>query len=199
LFARTAADARLLASTCGNVSLRVAPERFLISATGCTLGTMSEQDVAAISLDDGRVVEGPHPSVETELHRRILSDRGDVGAVLHCQSFAATLLCCHPDPPLNLDLIPEIPAVVGSHAYVPFSLPGSNELAESVARAFRDEDVSVVQMRNHGQVVVGATWGEVLRRALFFELACRLVTHGSPVELIPEGLARILRERSRRC
>jgi len=198
-FGRRAADARLLASTCGNVSLRLEGARFLISATGCTLGTMTEEDVAVISLEDGRLLDGARPSVETELHRRILADRSDVGAVLHCQSFAATLLCCHPDPPRNLDLIPEIPSLVGSHAYVPFSLPGSNDLAESVARAFRDADVSVVQMRNHGQVIVGATWGDVLRRALFFELACRLATHGSPVEPMPEGLARILRERSRHC
>lgn len=198
-FGRRAADARLLASTCGNVSMRLPDDLFLISATGCSLGEMHEDEVAVIALADGKVVAGARPSVETEMHRRILADRPDAGAVLHCQSFAATLLCCHPDPPRNLDFIPEIPSVIGSHAEVPFSLPGSNELAESVARAFRNPQVSVVQMRNHGQVVVGSTWREVLRRAQFFELACHIATHGTPVEPIPAELAAILRDRSRHC
>ena len=111
-FGQKAADSALLASTCGNVSLRLDDERFLISATGCTLGTMCEEDVAVIALADGSLVDGAPPSVETELHRRIFADRSDVGAILHCQSFAATLLCCHPDPPANLDLIPEMPSIV---------------------------------------------------------------------------------------
>jgi len=198
-FGRRAADASLLASTCGNVSLRLDDQRFMISATGCSLGGMSEQDISVIALSDGKLLDGAQPSVETELHRRVLVARPKVGAVLHCQSFAATLLCCHPDPPRNLDLIPEIPSIVRAHAYVPFSIPGHEELADSVALAFSDEDVTVVQMRNHGQVVVGTTWVDVLRRALFFELACKLATHGSPLAPIPEKLAAVLRSGRRPC
>ena len=119
----------------------------LVSASGCELGALTQEHVSVVALKDSDVIQGPEPSLEKGLHRRVYTMRETAQAVLHCQSRAATLLACHDDPPANLDFIPEVPAYVRAHAYVPYATPGSEELAESVARAFEDREVTVVQMR----------------------------------------------------
>jgi ribulose-5-phosphate 4-epimerase/fuculose-1-phosphate aldolase len=190
-------EAGLAEATAGNVSVRLDEARMLLSATGCELGALTTADVAVVALKDGNVIEGPEPSLERELHRRVYTVREAAGAILHCQSPAATLLACRDDPPTNLDFVPEIPAYVRAHAYVPYSMPGSEPLAESVARAFEDPEVTVVQMRNHGQVVIGSTWRKAIRRAAFFELACWMATRDPSLRTIPSEDAARLRAYAR--
>ncbi len=191
-FGREVAEADLLASTCGNASLRDG-DRLVISASGAYLGELTKEDVAVVDMTSGTHLAGPAPSMEVEIHREVCLRRPEVGAVLHCQSRAATLLACCEDPPRNLDFIPEIPAYVRAHTYVPYHSPGTGSLAASVRRAFEDPQVTVVQMVNHGQVVIGADRQEALRRATFFELGCWMATQGRKLRTIPEKDARILR------
>ncbi len=191
-FGRDVADADLLASTCGNASLRDG-ERLVISASGAYLGELTKADIAVVDMPSGKHLSGPAPSMEVEIHREVCLRRPDVGAVLHCQSRAATLLACCENPPRNLDFIPEIPAYVRAHAYVPYHSPGTGNLAASVCRAFEDPEVTVVQMVNHGQVVIGADRKSALRAATFFELACWMATQGRKLSVIPEKDAKILR------
>lgn len=196
-FGRKAADRGLLASTCGNASVRIGQHYMAISASGAALESLTPAGIAVVDLRDGSTVRGGKASMEAELHRRTYVARPATGAVLHCQSRAATLLSCMEDPPSNLDLIPEIPAYVRAHAYAPYAQPGSSELAESVARALANPEVTVVQMVNHGQVVIGATWQKVVRRAVFFELACDMASSGLRLRRIPAKYAAELREYAR--
>ena len=184
-FGRAAADAGLLQSTCGNASLRLDEHTLLISASGSTLARLKRGDLARVRLEDGTPLDGPKPSMETVLHRRIYRLRPEVGAILHGQSRSATLAACMESPPTCLDFVPEIPAYVRAHAYVPYAQPGSETLAAGVEAAFREPEVTVVQMVNHGQVIVGATYPDVLRRGAFFELACFIATQGHATRTIP--------------
>jgi L-fuculose-phosphate aldolase len=196
-FGKAVAGGRLVESSAGNVSVRLDAERMLVSASGCELGALTREHVSVVALEDGSVIKGPEPSLERELHRRVYTVREAVQAVLHCQSHAATLLASRKDPPANLDFIPEVPAYVRAHAYVPYATPGSEELADSVATAFEDPEVTVVQMRNHGQVIIGSTWRKAVRRAAFFELACWMASRGEPLETIPPDEAALLRAYAR--
>jgi ribulose-5-phosphate 4-epimerase/fuculose-1-phosphate aldolase len=108
--AHRAAESGLLASTCGNASVRIGDERMLITGAGTSLATLTRADIAVVALADGAHLEGPCPSMETGFHRRAYVERPRAGAVLHCQSRAATVLACAAAPPANLDLIPEVPA-----------------------------------------------------------------------------------------
>jgi L-fuculose-phosphate aldolase len=197
-FGRAAAAGGLLQSTCGNASLRLDAETLLISASGSTLACLSDRELSTVRISDGATLAGPKPSVETELHRRVYLVRPDAHAVLHGQSKAATLVACLADPPRSLDFIPEIPAYIRAFAYVPYALPGSEALASSVEAAFTEPEVTVVQMQNHGQVIVGATPAEVLRRGAFFELACSFATSSHALRAIPAEDAARLRDYGRR-
>jgi L-fuculose-phosphate aldolase len=196
-FGKAVAGGGLVESSAGNVSVRLDEARMLVSASGCELGALTRERVSVVALEDGKVVEGPEPSLEKELHRRVYRVRGKVQAVLHCQSRAATLLACQEDPPANLDFIPEVPAYVQAHVYVSYATPGSEELAESVAHAFEDPEVTVVQMRNHGQVIIGSSWRKAVRRAAFFELACWMASRGTPLRTISPDEAVLLRTYAR--
>ena len=197
-FGRQALAAGLLTSTCGNASVRVGQDMLAITASGAALGGCTHRDVLIVALKTGAVVYGTgKPSMELDLHRHACLRRPSIRAVLHGQSRCATLLACMVDPPRNLDFLPEIPAYVRHHALVDWALPGSPALAESVTAALADPDVTVVQLRNHGQVTIGATPAEVLRRASFFELAAFMATSGAPLTTIPAADAQALREYGR--
>ena len=188
-FSHRAAASGLLSSTCGNASLRLGEDRLVITASGASLGLLTADDVAIVSLADGRHLDGPRPSMETGFHRRVYLARPAARAVLHAQARAATALACWAEPPANLDLIPEVPAYVRRHAYAPWAMPGSDALA--------DPEVTVVQLVNHGQVILGAHWEEVLRRGHFFELACHIALSGRPLRTIPPEDALALRAMTR--
>ncbi|MBI3926778.1 MAG: class II aldolase/adducin family protein [Armatimonadetes bacterium] len=176
-FGAEAFRARLIVSTCGNASLRLG-SAMLVTGSGSQLGKLRSADLSLVDLAEGTRLEGPVPSSESLLHRLIYLVRTEVGAILHCQSEAATCLACHPDPPEDLNFIPEVPVYVGRHAWVPYLEPGSPELAEAVKDQLQDPEIGVVQLRNHGQVVVGRDPAEALRRALFFERACGMALRG---------------------
>jgi len=194
-FAHAAAESGLLASTCGNASVRVSDDALLITASGSSMATLTRADIALVSLRDGTALDGPRPSMEVGFHRRAYRERPKATAVLHCQSRAATILACAVDPPVSLDFVPEVPAYVRRHAYADWAPPGTEALADAVGRALAsDPDVTIVQLRNHGQVIVGGRWQDVIRRGVFFEMACGVATSGVPVRPIPEDDARALRE-----
>ena len=193
-FGRDAFASGLLSSTCGNASVRLDAETLLISGTGTRVQDLKADQLSTVRIADGAVLDGPAASMETSMHRQIYALRPDVGAVLHCQSPAATLLACHRTPPTSLNFIPEIPAYVRRHAYVPWAMAGSEALALSVAGALADPDVTVVQMTNHGQLICGARPADVLRRGVFFEFACALWAQGGDaLRTIPAGHAEELR------
>jgi ribulose-5-phosphate 4-epimerase/fuculose-1-phosphate aldolase len=83
---------------------------------------------------------------------------------------------------------------VRRHASAARAPPATEALADAVGRALADPEVTIVQMRNHGQVIVGASGREVIRRGVFFELACAMAVSGVPLRTIPEADAQQLRQ-----
>ena len=154
--ARKAAEAGLLSCSSGNLSLRL-PELSgdsglaLLSATGSWLEELREDQVALCRISDGQCLNGVRPTMEAGFHLGVMRRRPEVGCVLHFQ-------------PLYVGR--EIPVV-------PFLPPGSDELAAAVVEALADHDV--VLMSNHGQAACGKDFPETFRRAVFFEMACRVI------------------------
>lgn len=172
---------RLVVSTSGNISVRLRGELFAISAARCRLGRLEPGQAVAVGVSDGEYRPGAlgesadvRPSRETPMHAAIYRARPEIGGVIHCQSVAATVLACRKGPQPNLAFIPELPVHVRKIARVLYLPPGSVELAAAAAKALEDEEVTIVQLSNHGQIVVGSTPAQAVERATFFELACRM-------------------------
>ena len=166
-------DARLTICSSGNLSWRVGDEA-LVSGTGSWVPSLQREKVALCRVATGEVLNGVKPSMESGFHLGVLRERPDVDVVLHFQSPYATAVACMTDIPTNFNVTAEIPCHVGSEIpVIPYFRPGSPELAEHVKEALRTHNSCL--LRKHGQVVCGKDFDEVFERAMFFEMACRII------------------------
>lgn len=123
---------------------------------------------------DGEVLNGVKPSMESGFHLGILRERPDVDVVLHFQSPYATAVACMKEIPRNFNVTAEVPCHVGRVIpVIPYFRPGSPELAEQVKAALKDHNSCL--LRKHGQVVCGKDFDQAFERAMFFEMACRII------------------------
>jgi ribulose-5-phosphate 4-epimerase/fuculose-1-phosphate aldolase len=182
--AHDAAREGLVVSTSGNFSVRLDDSRLAISAARTRLGRLRREEIVIVPVRAAGSAVGAEsgalrPSRETPMHLALhAAYPGRISSVLHCQSPAATVLACRPGPLPDLSFLPEVPVYVRRAADIPYLPPGTAELARAVVEAFGDPEVRVVQLRNHGQVVVGESPAQAVERAAFFELAARIFLLG---------------------
>lgn len=166
-------DAGLTICSSGNISWRVGDEVFL-SGTGSWVPSLSKEKVAVCKLETGEVLNGVKPTMENGFHLGVLRERPDVNVVLHFQSPYATAVACMKELPNDYNVTAEVPCHVGSSIpVVPYYRPGSKELADAVIAAMKEHNS--VLLRKHGQVVCGKDFDQAFERAMFFEMACRII------------------------
>lgn len=181
-------DAGLTMCSSGNLSWRIG-DKVLISGTGSWVPNLKKENVSICSLSTGEVLNGIKPSIESVFHLGVMRKREDVNVVLHFQSPYATVVACMEHRPTDFNVTIELPYHVGSEIpQIPYYLPGSKELAEAVIEAMKDHDT--VLLLKHGQVVCGKNFDEAIERAMFFEMACRIIvlTQGKNMVLTPEEI-----------
>lgn len=181
-------DAALTICSSGNLSWRIGDEA-LVSGTGSWVPSLQKEKVSICKIATGEVLNGVKPSMESGFHLGILRNRPDVDVVLHFQSPYATAVACMEETPKNFNVTAEIPCHVGSVIpVIPYYRPGSPELAKAVIEALTNHNSAL--LLKHGQVVCGKTFDEVFERAMFFEMACRIIvqTQGRYTVLTPEEI-----------
>lgn len=166
-------DAGLTVCSSGNISWRVGDE-VLLSGTGSWVPSLPKEKVAICKLETGEVLNGVKPSMECGFHLGVLRERPDVNVVLHFQSPYATAVACMQETPKDFNVTAEVPCHVGSEIpVIPYFRPGSKELAEAVIAGMKEHNS--VLLRKHGQVVCGKDFDQAFERAMFFEMACRII------------------------
>ena len=180
-------DAGLTICSSGNLSWRIGDE-VLISGTGSWVPNLKKEKVSICNLASGEIMNGVKPSMESVFHMGVMRERPDVNVVLHFQSPYATTIACMESRPTNFNVTAELPCHVGEIPQIPYYRPGSKELAEAVINAMKDHDS--IMLLKHGQVVCGKDFDEVFERAMFFEMACRIIvqTQGKYTVLSPEEI-----------
>ena len=163
----------LMLCSSGNMSWRIG-DKVMISGTGSWLPAIQKEKIAILNLGDGASLNGIKPSMENGFHLGVLRNRPDVNVVLHFQSEYATTIACMKNKPANFNVTAEIPCHVGKEIpVVPYYRPGSPELAQAVVEALKDHDSCL--LTNHGQVVCGKDFNAAFEKAMFFEMACRII------------------------
>ncbi len=171
--AREAGAKRLVHASSGNISARYDENSFLISGSGTFLDKLKEDETSICFLDSEDHYEGVKPSMENHFHRAIYKNRTDVNAVLHFQSVYATTLACMPEQKYDLNFIPEVTVYIKRISIIPYTMPGSMKLSEEVENMSDKTDVFV--LKNHGQIAVGHSLEDALKKALVFEFACNIL------------------------
>ncbi len=181
-------DAGLTVCSSGNLSWRIG-EEVLLSGTGSWVPSLTKEKVAVCQLATGDVLNGVKPSMESGFHLGVLRERPDVNVVLHFQSPYATAVACMKNCPVNFNVTAEVPCHVGREIpVIPYLRPGSKELAQAVVEAMKNHNS--ILLRKHGQVVCGKDFDQAFERAMFFEMACRIIIQsgGDYTVLTPEEI-----------
>ena len=172
---RKVAEYKLVSCSSGNISCRLRPDTALLSGSGAWLAELTPERVAMCSISTGRALNDVAPTCESAFHLGILKHCPEIKVVLHFQSPYATAIACGPTDGLNFNMTIEVPVYIGTPAVVPYLPPGSPELAEAVVNVFKDSQTYIAILTNHGLVSVGTDFNDAIQKAVFLEMACRII------------------------
>lgn len=160
-------------TTCsgGNLSLRIAGERALVTPSALDKAEMRADQIGLFAM--GGENQTPHlkGSIETEMHLAILRARPDVNAVVHAHPVTATSFAAM-SMDINCSLTAEAYAILGRVKRSSYALMGTDGLAAIVAEALKDCDVSLMQ--NHGVIAIGPTMLKAFDRLEVLEAAAKM-------------------------
>ena len=142
-----------VASTDGNISVRLDSRRVLTSPTGISKGLMQPDDLVITDLKGKKLAGRREPSSELAMHLLIYSRRPDVNAVCHAHPPIATAHAAS-GIPLNKALLSELVIALGCIPVAEYGTPGTPELSESLEPLVQNFDA--ILMANHGVVTSGA-------------------------------------------
>jgi len=169
----------------GNLSARLGPNRFLITANGSNKGSLHNDDLVTIDVD-GRQVErnNTRPSSESPLHLALYQFYPKVGAVIHTHSVPATILSRMATETLVLEGYEIVRALDGIDAHngrVSLPIFSNYQDYHHLAIWFhryvvRFPENSGLLIMGHGLYTWGATVADAIRQteALEFMLECEL-------------------------
>jgi L-fuculose-phosphate aldolase len=142
-----------VASTDGNISVRLDSRRVLTSPTGISKGLMQPDDLVITDLKGRKLAGRREPSSELAMHLLIYSRRPDVNAVCHAHPPIATAHAAA-GIPLNKALLSELVIALGCIPVAEYGTPGTPELSESLEPLVQNFDA--ILLANHGVVTCGA-------------------------------------------
>jgi L-fuculose-phosphate aldolase len=143
-----------VASNDGNISVRIGPDRLMMTPASVSKGFMSAEMMVVTDLA-GRVVEaapGRKPSSEALMHLAAYRQRPDVGAVVHAHPPLATGFAVA-GIPLDRAVLAEVVTTLGSIPIAEYGTPSTPELAATVEPYLKSHDGLL--LANHGALALG--------------------------------------------
>jgi L-fuculose-phosphate aldolase len=183
----------------GNITVRLAPGRYLATPTATSKGAVHDGNLIEVD-GAGKVLAGSaRPFGELGLHLAVYERRADVHAVVHAHPPHATAIACSAGNPIERPFIAE--AVVSLGATIPklpFAVPGDDAVRALAAVV---EHVDAVLLGNHGVMAWGADVEQAHLRLELVEHLARIALLAAPcggvVPLPDAALPRLLQARAR--
>jgi L-fuculose-phosphate aldolase len=146
-------DRRYTAANDGNISVRLGPDRLLMTPKGVCKGFMSP-DMMCITDLAGRKLQGERdPSSEMLMHLEVYRQRPDVQAVVHAHPPTATGFAVA-GIPLDRAVLAEVLTTLGSIPIAEYATPSTQELPDAVGKYIKAHDGML--LANHGALTVGS-------------------------------------------
>ena len=167
-----AVEQGLIHGTSGNIAMRDPDERNIVAITPSSVPYkgMTVEDIAVVEMkEDGTNVwfDGNYkPSSELPMHTAVMRAREDVNATVHTHSMFATIMAMgnsgelRPITPPQCEFTP-----VG---IVPFTMPGSNDVADKVVETL-GENGKAVLIKNHGMFTCGKSMKAAMHATVYTE------------------------------
>ncbi|MCC6319160.1 MAG: class II aldolase/adducin family protein [Gemmatimonadaceae bacterium] len=165
-------DRGLIAGPDGNVSVRVAADRILVTPAGMSKVDITGEDLVELSLSGTHVRGSRRASSEVQMHLRIYQRRPDVHAVVHAHPPLATGFAVAGES-FDTCVLPEMIFQVGWVPLVPYETPGTPQLADAFEPYLASHDAFL--MANHGATTVGPTLMMAHQRMESLEHSARIL------------------------
>lgn len=167
-----------VAASDGNISVRINADEILMTPTNVSKGDMEPENIVKLA-PDGRLIStrgGHQASSERRMHLAIYRERPEIRAVVHAHPPTATGFAVA-NIGLDQPFLPEVVVRTGPTPLVPYTIPGGEELPESIVPYLKDH--TTLLLGNHGAVTYGTTLREALFNMETIELNARiyLVAH----------------------
>lgn len=162
-----AVDKGLINGTSGNIAMRDDEEDVVaITPSGISYTGMTAEDIAIVDLN-GKWLEGPYkPSSEVPMHTAVMRARPDVKATVHTHSMFATIMAMGDSPELRPITPPQCEFTpVG---IVPFTMPGSNDVADKVVTTLGEKGRACL-IKNHGMFSCGKDMKAAMHATIYTE------------------------------
>lgn len=176
---RLLAERGWVANHDGNITVRVAEQRFLATPTATHKRLVDDKSLIEVDSGGRRIAGTARLFSEFNLHAAVYQRRDDVRAVVHAHPPHATAIACSAANPLARPFMPE--AVISIGATVPkvaFAMPG-DAAAQALAAVVADVDGALLE--SHGVIA----WGADLELAY---LRLELIEHMARIALLAQPL-----------
>ena len=191
-------DRGLIAGQDGNVSVRLAPDRILVTPAGMSKVDVGTDDLVELTLAGVHARGGNRASSEVALHLRAYRRRPDVQAVVHAHPPTATGFAVAGEG-LTACVLPELVYQVGQVPLVPYATPGTEALADAFEPFLGTHDAFL--MSNHGALTLGPSLLIAHQRMESIEHAARILLTarllGRVTELTPAQVDALIDSRLR--
>lgn len=162
----------MIAGADGNISVRLGPDRIMVTPTGRNKGLLAPQDMVIVDGDGGKVEGVLEPSSELAMHLFVYRSRPEIGACVHAHPPYATAFAVA-GTALPFDVLPEAVVTVGPIALTEFAPPGTDAVAKSL-EVFVNEHNAFL-LRNHGLLTIGRNLAEAGDRHETVEHCARII------------------------
>ena len=186
-------DRGYVAANDGNISVKVAENRLLITPSGVSKGRMTPEMLLVTDMD-GTVIEGDrHPTSEGKMHLEVYRGRPDVNAVVHAHPPVSTAFAvCRRG--LETPYLSELVAGLGQvPCTTSFAMLSTEEVPESVRPYLAD--YNALLLANHGALAWGGDLWEAFDRLETVEHTAKIVLNaqllGGGVPLTEEEVERL--------
>lgn len=186
-------DRGYVAANDGNLSMKTAPDRLLVTPSGVSKGRLTP-DMLLVTDLEGNVLEGNrHPSSETKMHLAVYRGRLDVGAVVHAHPPVSTAFAvCRRG--METPYLSELVTGLGAVPCTPsFAMLSTDQVPRSVEPYLADH--CAVLLANHGALTWGEDLWEAFGRMETVEHTAKILLNarllGDPVALTQEETAEL--------
>lgn len=186
-------DRGYVAANDGNLSMKTAPDRLLVTPSGVSKGRLTP-DMLLVTDLEGNVLEGNrHPSSETKMHLAVYRGRPDVGAVVHAHPPVSTAFAvCRRG--METPHLSELVTGLGAVPCTPsFAMLSTDQVPRSVEPYLADH--CAVLLANHGALTWGEDLWEAFDRMETVEHTAKILLNarllGDPVALTQEETAEL--------
>lgn len=141
-----------VSATDGNISVRLAQDRFLCTPSGVSKGFMTPDDLLITDAKGNKISGEGKVTSEFFTHLAAYEERPDISAVCHAHPIHA-IACTLVGISLTEAILPEVVMSLGGIPTVKYATPAGTEGSKAIRETIRTCDALIIS--RHGTITVG--------------------------------------------